>query len=400
MKYTKQIIFLAIAVLILGGIFLWVRKRMTPPTPPQMPPIPVQVAKPVIQDVTNYNEFTGNLMSMESVDIRARVQGYLQRVAFDDGAFVKKGDLLFEIEPETYQADSDRAFAAMKSAEADLNRAQQDYERVMQAVKSGAVSKQEVGTYKAQRDMAEAATIAAKAALIQAQLKLSYTKIISPIDGKISRNYVDAGNLVGASEMTMLAHVVKLDPLYVYFNASESEYLDYTKNVRENLADEPNQLPLYLSLANEEDYAYPGHLDYMDNEVDSATGTLQIRGVVPNPEKKLYPGMFVRIRVPAQTIPDAVLVQEKAIGTDIGGKYLLVVDADNIVRHRSVELGPQQRMLRVITSGLSADDTYIVSGLQFAYPGSKVQPIAENAQLSSESQVQGATEKNDHQDAQ
>lgn len=378
MKYMKRIIFTVIAILVLGGIVVFVKKRLTPPAPPQMPPASVQVAKPVIQDVVNYNEFTGNLVSVESVDIRARVEGLLRRVVFNDGAFVKKGELLFEIEPDTYQADRDRALATLKSAEADLNRAQQDYERLIQAVKSDAVSKQEVGTYKAQRDIAEASVIAAKAALTQAGLNLSYTQIQSPVDGKISRKYVDVGNLVGAGENTLLANVVALDPIYVYFNASESEYLNYTKDVRGNLADEPNKLPIYLNLANEEEYAHHGRLDYLDNMVDPETGTIQIRGVIPNPEKKLYPGMFVRIRVPAQTIRDAVLVQEKAIGTDIGGKYLLVVDADNIVRHQPVELGAQQGMLRVITSGLSTDDTYIVSGLQFVYPGSEVRPMAEN----------------------
>ena len=194
--------------------------------------MPVPVARCVIQDVVSYNEYTGHLASVESVDIRARIQGYLRCVAFRDGAFVEKGELLFEIEPETYQADRDCALANLKSAESDLNRTQQDFERVTEAVQSGAVSKQNVTTSKAQRDMAEAAVMAAKAELAQAELNLSYTRICSPIDGKISRRFVDAGNLVGTPEMTLLAHVVKLDPLYVYFNAGESEYLNYRKDLR------------------------------------------------------------------------------------------------------------------------------------------------------------------------
>jgi multidrug efflux system membrane fusion protein len=392
MKYVKAVIYVVIVILILGGFLYWSLRRMIPSNTAQPPAPAVEVATPVIQDVVTYNDFTGNLASVESVEIRARVEGYLRQVAFEDGGFVKKGDLLFEIEPEDYKAERDRALANLESARADFERAQQDYERVQQAVKSNAVSKQEVSTYKAQRDMAEAAVIAAKAALDQAELDLSYTRIESPIDGKISRNYVDAGNLVGAGENTLLARVVKLDPIYVYFNASESEYLDYIKDVRGHLAQEPNQLPLYLSLANKEDYAYQGHLDYMDNMVDPQTGTIQIRGIIPNPDYELYPGMFIRIRIPTQTIPNAVLVQQKAIGTDIGGKYLLVVDADNIVRHRPVELGARRGLLQIVTSGLSPGDTYIVSGLQSVYPGTEVTPIPEGSQPPPAAQPQNTAE--------
>ncbi|MBL7214362.1 MAG: efflux RND transporter periplasmic adaptor subunit [Phycisphaerae bacterium] len=376
MKYMKQLIFSVIILLIAGGIFFWIRKRTSPAASAQMQSMPVTVARPVIQDVVNYNEFTGNLASVESVDIRARVQGYLKRVAFDDGAFVKKGDLLFEIEPETYKADRDRALAALKSAEADLNRAQQDYERVMEAVKSNAVSKQEVGTYKAQRDMTEASFIAAKAALDQAELNLSYTKIESPIDGKISRNYVDAGNLVGSGENTLLANVVKLDPIYVYFNASESEYLNYTKNVQENLAEEPNKLPVYISLANNEDYAHQGRLDYMDNRVDPATGTIQIRGVVPNPDNQLYPGMFVRIRVPSQTVHNAVLIPEKAVMTDLGGKYVLAVGENNILYRRDITLGATIGQLRVVSTGLDGSEMFAAGSFHFIRPGMPITPIS------------------------
>lgn len=386
MKYVKAIIFILVVILILGGFFFWTIKRMIP-SGMWEPPIPtVEVTSPVMQDVINYNEFSGNLESIESVDIRARAEGYLRQVSFEDGAFVKTDDLLFEIEPDRYLAERDRAMAALKSAEADLERATQDYRRAQEAVKSNAISQQQVSTYKAQRDMAEAARLSAKAALAQAELNLSYTKITSPIDGKISRNYVDAGNLVGAGEKTLLANIVKTDPIYVYFNASESEYLNYMRDVQQNMAAEPNKLPIYLSLANEEDYPHQGRLDYMDNKVDSQTGTLQIRGVVPNPDNKLYPGMFIRIRVPVQTIHDAILVQEKAVGTDIGGKYLLVVDADNIVRHRPVILGRQTGQFRVVSSGISAGEKYIVSGLQLAYPGSKVNAIPEGTQPPSEPQ--------------
>ena len=378
MKYKKSIIII-IVILVVGGLLLFVKKRMTPSPAAVASSIPVPVANPTIQDVINYNDFTGNLVSVESVDIRARVQGYLKRVAFVDGAFVKKGDLLFEIEPETYQADYDRAVAALQSAEADLNRAQQDYERVIEAVKSNAVSKQEVGTYKAQRDMAEAAVIAAKADLAQAELNLSYTKIESPIDGKISRNYVDEGNLVGAGENTLLANVVKLDPIYVYFNASESEYLNYTKDVRQNLADEPNKLPVYLSLANEEEYPHHGRLDYMDNKVDPMTGTIQIRGVIPNPNMQLYPGMFVRIRVPSKTVHNAVLIPQDTIMTDLGGKYVLVVGENNILERRDLTLGAVKGKLQVVIAGLDGSEMFAAGNFHIIRPGMPITPIPQGA---------------------
>jgi membrane fusion protein, multidrug efflux system len=396
MKFLKAVVLITLVIVVLVGFFWWTIRRMLSAVGP-MPSgqSTVVVAEPVIDDVLTFNEFTGNLESVALVDIRARVEGYLQQIAFTDGAFVKSGDVLFEIEPEIYQARRDQAQATLQSAQADMERAVQDYERALEAAKSNAVSQQQVSTYKAQMQMADAAVIAAKAALVQAEQNLSYTTIRSPIDGRISRNYVDAGNLVGAGENTLLATVVKLDPIYVYFNAGESEYLNYTKDVRRHLADEPNQLPLYLSLANKEEYAHPGSLDYMANGVDPATGTLQIRGIVPNPDYQLYPGMFVRLRVPIKTLKDALLVQEKAIGTDIGGKYLLLVDAENIVRHQPVQLGPRRGQLCVVMSGLKPNERYIVSGLQSVYPGSKVNPVPEGSQPPAETQPQPTSETND-----
>lgn len=379
MKFLKVLIFLIVCVVIAAGIYLLIRKRMTPPPQQETPPMPVTVATPKLQDVDNYIEFTGNLDSVESVDIRARVQGYLRQAAFTEGAFVKKGDLLFEIEPETYRADRDRAAAALQSAQADLERASQDYERVLEAVKSDAVSKQQVGTYKAQRDMAEAAVLSAKAALAQAELNLSYTQIESPIDGKISRRFVDQGNLVGAGENTLLANVVRLDPIYVYFNASESEYLDYMRDVQREFADEPNKLPVHITLANQDEYARAGRLDYMDNRVDPQTGTVQIRGVIPNPDNLLYPGMYVRIRVSTGTAHDTILIPEKAIMTDLGGKYVLVVGENNILQRRDLTLGMALDRSRVVTDGLDGNEMFAIGGFHMIRPGMPITPIPEGA---------------------
>lgn len=377
MKGKQVVIIILIVVIAVSvGVYVGVRKRNSPPGAASMQgPMPVPAAHCVIQDVVNYNEFTGNLASVETIDIRARVQGFLCNVAFRDGAFVKKGDLLFEIESETYQADRDRAVANLKSAQSDLNRVQQDYERITEAVQTGAVSQQDVTTAKARRDMAEALVLATQAALMQAELNLSYTRICSPIDGKISRRLVDAGNLVGATDKTLLATVVKLDPLYVYFYVSEKEYLNYQKNVQINLAEEPNQLPVYIKLANEEDYAYQGRLDYMDNRVDPATGTIQIRGEIPNPEDLLYPGMFVQIRVPTETVPNAVLIPEKAIMTDLGGKFVLIVGEGNVLQRRDIALGTPVGKLRVVKKGLTGEELFVIGGFAMVRPGMPITPM-------------------------
>ena len=336
--------------------------------------MPVQVTKPTTQDVTHYEEFTGSTESVKAVDIRARVKGYLEKIAFNDGDFVKKGDLLFEIESQLYEADSDKAKAEVESAKANLDRAKQDYERVQQAVQDNAVSKQEVSKRKADMDMANASLMAAKATLVQAELNLSYTKIYSPIDGKISKRYVDEGNLVGAAEMTLLTTVVQLDPMYIYFDVSENIIINSFKY---NSAADNSQtkVAFYAGIGNGNDYPFSGFLNYMNNQVDKGTGTIQVRGEIPNPDKKILPGMFVRIKVPALEKKDAVLVKEKAVCTDFNGKYMLVVNKDNIVEYRKVEISDIVGDDRVIDSGLDKDDTYIVSGLQFVRPKSQVIPM-------------------------
>ncbi|MDH4201720.1 MAG: efflux RND transporter periplasmic adaptor subunit [Phycisphaerae bacterium] len=377
MKGKQFIIVILIAVLLAIGVHFYFNKGRSQQAGALggQGPMPMPVARCLTQEVVNYNEFTGNLDAVESVDIRARVQGFLRRIAFKDGAFVKKGDLLFEIEPETYQADRDRAFANLKSAESDLVRAQQDYDRIMEAVQTNAVSQQDASRAKAQYAMAEASVLSAKAALAQAELNLGYTQIYSPIDGKISRRYVDVGNLVGASDKTLLATIVQIDPLYVYFYVSESEYLNYQQNLRKNMAEEPNNLPVYISLANDEAYDHQGRLDYMDNRVDPGTGTIQIRGQIPNPQDRLYPGMFVKVRVPVKAVPSALLIPEKAIMTDLGGKYVLVVGENNVLQRRDIKLGGPLDKLRVVTEGLNGDEIFIVGGFAMARPGMPITPM-------------------------
>lgn len=377
-KVIKFIIISAIAVIVL---FLAVRKVYTMLTfkPPQMPPATVIVAKPIVKSVANDYYFTGNAMAVEEVKIRARVSGYLKDIHFDEGGYVKKDQLLFEIEPELYQANYDQALATLKAAQAEYQRADIDFNRIQQAVKTNAVSQQEFSAKQAQKDQAQAAVMAAQAMLDKAKLDLSYTKILSPIDGRISRRYADVGNLVGAGEFTVLADIVQTDPMYVYFYANE-------KFLQENLIADGIKnkvdLPFYVGLDNSPNYPFKGTITYIDNKVNPETGTIYIRGQVENPNNQIFSGMFARIKVSVGQIENAVLAHQKALGTDLSGKYLLVVNSENIVEHRAVSISDSVDAMSVIVSGLSPDDTYIVSGLQFVYPGAKVNPVFENQQPS------------------
>jgi RND family efflux transporter MFP subunit len=335
-------------------------------------PMPVTVAIPQVQDVESYYEFTGNTAAVEQVDIRARVTGFLQAIHFADGAEVNRGDLLFVIEPNSYDARHDQAAAQLMAAQADLERAQLDYERMEKAILNNAVSKQDVTTKKAQRDQAQANVMAAQADLQNAELSVGYTRITSPIAGRVSRRFVDAGNLVGAGEQTLLATVVRMQPMYVYFNASEDLLHSY---FLKNYSDEAiRQQKIQIGFAGNESYPYEGTLDYIDNKVDPMAGTISIRGQMANPDKQLLPGMFVRIRVPTGVKKDAVLIEQKAVQSDIGGKYVLTVDAENIAQYHRVQLGRSLDGKVVIESGLDKADRYVVGGFHFARPGAPVVP--------------------------
>ena len=336
---------------------------------PEMPPPTVTVAKPQVRTITDYYEFTGTTAAIETVQVRARVQGYLQKIHFVDGSDIRKGDLLFEIEAESFQAQHDQAFARVKSSEAELVRAELDLKRQEEAIKTNAVSRQQLTTSMADRDKAQALVMADKAALAEAELNLSYTKIRSPIGGRISRRLVDVGNLVGAGEQTLLATVVKFQPIYVNFDVSEGFLLE---KLGENFVGGQSAFKFYIGLENETGYPREGVLNYMENTVDAATGTILLRGELPNTNRDILPGMFVRVKVPVGTNVDAVLINQRALGTDIGGKYLLLVDKDNRVERRPVTVARQIDEMRVISSGLSADDRYILKGLQFVFPGMQV----------------------------
>jgi len=351
------------------------KQKFTAPPPP-----PVTVAAPVQRTVTDYAVFTGNTQALYSVDVQARVEGELRSINFEVGSRVKKGQLLFVIEPEPYQAKVNIALADLAVAKAQEKLAQATLVRKENAYKDRAVSEVEVIQAQAQHAEALAKVEAAKAQVERAKIDYGYTHIHAPIAGRTSRNLVDVGNLVGAGQATLLTSIVMDDPMYAYFTVSERDLLAYRASRREHEVplDDKGRPLANLGLANEDGYPHKGYLDWIDNKVDPGTGTIQVRGVFPNPEGVLLPGLFVRIQVPAGIIKNALLVPDAAVARDQRGFYLLTVDKDNTVQYKPVELGPlQNKTMRVVLKGIEPGERVIVNGLQRVRPGVKCTPLTE-----------------------
>ena len=372
-KFTYIVTVLIIAVV---ALLIWhfiSKETKSKPQAPMQQPLAIPVALPEVRDVEDFYEFTGNIKALKQVDIRARVEGFLLTVDFEDGQHIKQGDLLFTIEPNEYTDARDQAKAQLLSSQAVLESAQQDYERIEKAIQTNAVSKQQLTTAKAARDQAQAQVMTAKSQLNNANLKLSYTRITSPLTGKISRRYVDPGNLVGAGSQTLLTNVVQTQPIYVYFNVSEVVLQQYF--LSHNIVNpEAQKQDVQVGFPDQNDYAFHGFLDFIDNKVDPNTGTILMRAQLPNEEEELFPGMFVRVRLPLGLQKNAILVQEKAISSDIGGKYLFTVDPNNIVHTSYVKPGRKFGDFTVILSGINSKQKYVLSGFHLLRPGSKITP--------------------------
>jgi len=341
-----------------------------PPAPPE-----VTVAAPVVQDVINYKYFTGYTEARKEIEFRARVEGYLESFSFQPGALVKKGDLLFNIDPKPFEADVAQAEADLETRQAEQKLAEATLKRKESAYKQKAVSELAVLEARAQLSKAEAQIKESKARLLSAQLQLSYTKIYAPENGRISRNLVDNGNLVGAGgEKTLLATLVNYDPVYVYFNLDERSLLLFKNHFKEqgiyNISNNP--IPVNLGLEGDSGYPYTGTSDYIANQVDLSTGTIQGRAKFANKNLFIIPGLFAKIRIAISEEKDALLVPEIALSSDQRGRYLLSVTEDGIVVYKPVEIGPLTKGLRVIRKGINKDDRIVIKGIQRARPGAKV----------------------------
>jgi RND family efflux transporter MFP subunit len=347
------------------------------------PPPKVTVALPVQQDVTTYFEATGNTAAVNSVDLVARVQGFVQEISYSDGDFVKKGAPLFTIEPQPYQLKLSAAQAAQAGAQATLKQAQTDYQRQADLAGRQVSSQATLDQAEATRDSDQANLQQAESNTQQAALNLGYTKVTAPFDGMVTARQVSLGELVGENGPTVLATIVQLDPIYVNFNPSETDVLE----VRAALAKQGKTtadvlgLPVAVALATETGYPHQGKLDYVAPMVNPATGTLAARAVLANSDRALLPGYFVRLRIPSRTA-SALLVPDVALGSDQSGRYLLVVNADSMVEQRQVEVGQQVGSQRVITKGLAATDRVIVGGIMRAVPGQKVDATLQTAAAS------------------
>ncbi len=350
------------------------------------PPPAVRVAQPVQEPITLYFDLTGNTAPLNSVDIEARVQGYLQSIEYQDGTTVTKGTKLFVIERDTYQAQLDQAKASLASQQASQVGAKQEYDRQVNLMKQQVTTQTAVDSAKATLDEANASILNAQANLELATINLGYTEVLAPFDGTVTNHLVDIGTLVGVSGPTKLASIVQMDPIYAYFNVSETQVLLIKDMLRKQgrtfkQTDLPS-IPAELGLQSEEGYPHKGHLDYVSPQLDASTGTLQVRALFDNKDKAMLPGLFVRVRVPIGHNDKALLVRDDAIATNQLGSYLLVLGKDDMIEQKQVKTGQREGALRVIESGLDPTDLVVIQGIQQAIPGSKVAPekIDMNAQ--------------------
>ena len=353
--------------------------RKAPPAQ-QQGPLPVNVITAVEKEVTEWDEFTGRIEAVESVDVRPRVSGYITEIHFKAGAVVNKGDLLFVIDPRPYQADLDRATANFEQAEAQVKLAQIDFKRTQALRQKNVVSPEEFDQKAASLQQAEASGRSAKAARDSAALNLDFTRITSPITGRVSNERVTVGNLVTAgSTDTVLTTVVSVDPFYVYIDADENSLLKYLKlreeGKRKSAVD--GQIPAYIELANEIGFPHEGYIDFVDNRLDPNTGTQRARGVFKTWNERLAPGFFVRMRIPGAGKYQAVLIDDKVISSQQGVKYVFVVKADNTIEHRNIETGPIFDGKRIVKKGLKDGEKVVSTRLQIVQPGMPVSPVPE-----------------------
>ncbi|WP_442107644.1 multidrug efflux RND transporter periplasmic adaptor subunit MexE [Pseudomonas sp. NUPR-001] len=331
----------------------------------------VSVAKVLEQPINEWDEFTGRLEAPETVEVRPRVSGQIDQVAFTEGAQVKKGDLLFQIDPRPFQAEVRRLEAQLQQARATAARSDNEARRGERLRSSNAISAELAESRSSAAAEARAGVAAIQAQLDLARLNLSFTRVTAPISGQVSRAQFTAGNIVSA-DVTPLTSVVSTDKVYAYFDADERVYLKYTQLARDGQRGQST--PVYLGLSNETGNPHLGQMNFVDNQVNPKTGTIRGRAVFDNSNGQFTPGLYARLKLVGSATYSAVLINDEAVGTDLGKKFVLVMDKDNTAAYRAVELGPKLEGLRIVRSGLSKDDRIVVKGLQRVRPGSPVDP--------------------------
>jgi membrane fusion protein, multidrug efflux system len=343
-------------------------------TPPAAiaPLTEVTVAQVIHRPLREWQEFSGRLQAVNAVEVRPRVSGYVDRVAFEDGARVKKGQLLFQIDPRPFQTEVDRLVAERSRSVADLELARANRTRAERLISAHAISREEFEKLGAAETSAQGALGSIDASLEAARLNRAFTEVRAPIDGHVSRAIITAGNLVTSA--SLLTTLVSDNPVYVYFDADEQTYLRYTKAKRADSGTNAEPSGVFVGLVDEEGYPHSAALDFIDNQVDATTGTIRARAALANPDGRYTPGLFVRVRLVGGEDHDSVLIEDRAVGTDLSKKFVLALGADNRIEYRLVELGPEINGLRVVQKGLAPGESIVVNGLQHVRPGQTVAP--------------------------
>jgi len=375
-KFSTPLLLALPAATVFALVFGLGRSEAKPaPAAPALPE--VTVAEVIHKPLHEWQEFSGRLQAVNTVEVRPRVSGYVDRVAFPEGARVKKGQLLFQIDPRPFQAEVDRLNAERVRAISDLELAKANHARAERLIEANAISREEFDRLSAAETSAQGALGSVGGSLTAAKLNLEFTEVRAPIDGHVSRAIITAGNLVTSA--SLLTTVVSDDPVYAYFDADEQTYLRYRKldagaPGQDATAQSDAASGVFMGLVDEQGYPHQGELNFVDNQVDPTTGTIRARAVFANPEGRYTPGLFARIRLVGGDDADTVLIEDRAVGTDLGKKFVLVLKRDNSLESRFVELGPEIEGLRVVKQGLSDGEVIVVNGLQHVHPGQTVAP--------------------------
>ena len=365
-----------LSFLFMPAVILLGCKKDAPP--PALPPPSVTVSPPLSHQVTDWDEYTGHLQSPETSNVAARVSGFITEAPFKEGAIVHKGDVLFVIDDRPFKADLDNKQATVAKDEAQVALTKAQLLRYEDLLKKHAISQQDYDTNKANSDQAIAQLNADKAIADTARLNLDWTRVTAPISGRVGRINITAGNLVngGAGQASTLATIVSIDPIYCYVSVPERSFLKYqayaAKDKQAGVREA--KIPCFVKLENETTFPHEGFIDFIDNTLDAGTGTIQVRGVIPNPDGALTPGLFASMRITGSGPYQTLLVPDLAVGTEQNERFLLLVGADNVVASRKVKLGLLFGNLRSIIDGLKPSDRVVVNGLQQARPGTKVNP--------------------------